>query len=138
MMMIVYGCLEPILSLCLLDYNVSDAQIGLIFGIEPLAYAFSTILVPYIIPRWVEARITIITALFFLAFSTILLGPFFDELNMIAMLIGLALSGFAMGFTSIPNMPEMMKVTKQMHPMYDLDHANSFLSAMLNSLFSTG
>ena len=107
-MAIVYGSLEPILSLRLLDYDVSDTQKGLIFGIEPLTYAMSTIVIPYIVPKWVEARVTMITALILLSFSTALVGPFYAELSMTCMLIGLAVSGFFLGFLIIPNMPEMI------------------------------
>ena len=138
MMTIVYGALEPVLSLRILDYNVTDSQTGLIFGVEPLTYALSTIIIPYIVPKWVEARVTLITALVLLGVSTALVGPFFEEKNMVVMLIGLGLSGFMMGFLIIPNMPEMMKATKEAHPNCDLDHANSLLSGMLNAGFGIG
>ena len=134
----VYGTLEPILSLRLADYNTTDLQTGLIFGVEVLAYAISTIIIPYVVPKWVEARVMLITALILLSFSTTLVGPFFTELSMVSMLIGLALSGFLLGFLVIPNMPEMMKATKEAHPRADLDHANSMLSGMLNACFAMG
>ena len=135
---VVYCALEPIMSLRLLDYNLTDGQTGSIFGIQPLTYALSTILVPYIIPKWVEGRVILITNLMILGVVTTLVGPFFEELNLVVMMIGLALSGFCMGFLYIPNMPEMMKGTKEKHPEADLDHANSLLSGILNAGFGTG
>ena len=135
---IAYGSLEPILSLRLLDYDVSGMQTGLIFGVEPLTFAVSTILIPYIVPKWIETRVTMITALILLSLSTFLVGPFYQDLSMSSMLIGLALSGFWLGFLVIPNMPEMIMATKEAHPNCDMDHANSLISGMLNAGFGTG
>ena len=97
-----------------------------------------TFLIPYIVPKWVEHRVTIITSLGLLALATALTGPFFEEENLIAMCVGLGLSGFLMSFLSIPNMPEMMKGTREAYPNCDLDHANSLLSGMLNAGFGIG
>lgn len=99
------------MSLRLLDYDVSQVVSGLIFGINPMMYTISTILIPYTVPKWVEHRVTMIFGLFFCAASTTLIGPFFAETNMIAMIFGLALSGFSMGYLTIPNMPEMLHAT---------------------------
>ena len=99
------------MSLRLLDYDVSQVVSGLIFGINPMMYTISTILIPYTVPKWVEHRVTMIFGLFFCAASTTLIGPFFAETNMIAMIFGLSLSGFSMGYLTIPNMPEMLHAT---------------------------
>ena len=138
MMNLVYCCLEPILSLRLPDYDLSDRATGLIFGIEPLTYMIGTFLLPFIVPKWVANRVTMITALFSLAFATVLVGPFFEDENLVSMMIGLGMSGFLMGFLCIPNMPEMMQACREAHPQCDLEHANSLMSGMLNAGFGTG
>ena len=101
-------------------------------------YTVSTLLIPYIAPKWVEHRVTMILGLFILAFFNLFVGPFFMEMNLTSMLVGLAVTGFSMGFLTIPNMPEMMTATVEAHPMSDLDHANSLLSGMLNAGFGSG
>ena len=133
-----FSCLEPIMSLRLLDYDVSQATSGLIFGIMPICLAAGTILVPYLVPKWVEPRVTLISALFVLAFATALTGPFFTELNLTAMMIGLGMMGFFEGVLLIPNMEEMMRATKQAYPNCDLEHTNSLLSGLLSSAFGAG
>jgi predicted cation transporter len=67
-----------------------------------------TFMIPYIVPKWVENRVILITGLAILAAATLLVGPVFKDENLTSMLIGLAISGFLMGFLIIPNMPEMM------------------------------
>ena len=98
-----------------------------------------TFIAPYVIPGWVEKRVTLITGLFVLAFATILTGPFYEEgLSLSAMCSGLGLSGLTMSFLGIPNLPEMMQATKDAHPACDLDKANNLLSGMLNTGFGIG
>jgi MFS family permease len=138
MMNFVYCTPEPILSLRLLDYDLSDRNSGLIFGIVPLTYMIGTFSIPYLVPKWVEHRVTLITCLFILSVATILVGPFFEDLNLISMCTGLAISGFMLGFLCIPNMPEMMQACRESHPRADLDVANSLLSGMLNAGFGLG
>ena len=76
-MYLVYGSLEPILSLRLEDYDVTDTVYGQIFGIQPLFYMLGVFIVPYIVPKWVEHRVTLISGLSLLSFATILVGPFY-------------------------------------------------------------
>ena len=97
-----------------------------------------TFLIPYIVPKWVAGRVTMITALFILSGATVLIGPFWEETNLISMVIGLGISGWLMGFLCIPNMPEMMQACREAHPECDLDHANSLMSGMLNAGFGIG
>lgn len=134
----VYGVLEPILSLRLSDYELGDSVSGLIFGIEPLAYMLSTFMIPYIVPSWVEHRVTLITSSLLLSLATTLIGPFYTDESLTVMIIGLTLSGFFMGFMIIPNMPEMMIASTEAFPACNLDHMNSMLSGMLNAGFGVG
>jgi len=97
-----------------------------------------TLLTPYIVPKWVEIRVLLITFLFLLGASIFLLGPFYEEKNLEVMLIGLALSGMAMGPLIIPNLVEMMRATYLKHPSCDKDHRDSLLSGMLNFFYGLG
>ena len=135
---VVYGELEPILSLRILKYDVTDGQTGLIFGIQPLTYAMGTMLTPVLVPRWVEARVTMIISVVLVGLATGLINPFFEDSSLVSMCVGLALCGFFMGPLCIPNMPEMMVATREQYPDCDLEHANSLLSGMLMAGFGTG
>ena len=135
---IVYGELEPILSLRLLDYNLTDSQTGLIFGIQPFTYCVGTFLTPWLIPKWVDYRVTMISALLLCGLTTTLVGPFFEETNLVSMCIGLGFSGFLMGFLCIPNLPEMMRANREIHPDCDLEQANSLLSGLIMAGFGVG
>ena len=54
------------------------------------------------------------------------------------MLVALGVSGFCMGLMAIPNMAEMLRVTKEKFPEADMGHANHLLSGMLCSSFGLG
>ena len=103
-----------------------------------MTYAAGTFLVPILIPKWVEYRVTLILSLLMLAVSTALIGPFIGGPDIVLMLIGLAFSGFFTGFLCIPNMPEMMEATAVMFPDSDLEHANDLLSGLLMAIFGVG
>ena len=89
-----YCLIEPILSLRLEDYNVRHSLEGLIYAIGSVAYIFSTMIVTYIIPEWVEHRVTLLTSLFLVAASTLLVGPVYPDKNIWMMVSGLFLTGF--------------------------------------------
>ena len=97
-----------------------------------------TFLTPWISPKWVEIRVTLITCGIVLGLSTFLIGPFNEEKNLITMLIGLILTGSCMGPMSILNMAEMTEATKIVYPDCDLDYAKSLLSGMLNCCAGLG
>ncbi len=99
---------------------------------------FGTFTTPYIIPRWVEHRVTLMTFLFLLGLSTFLIGPFYGGLNLPVMLLGLVFSGLCLGPLVIPNMIEMMNATAQKHPNCDMEHASSLLSGILNCCMGLG
>ena len=137
-MSIAFGAIDPSLSLRLQEYNLSPACVSLIFGIQPCFEMIATFTTPYIIPRWVEHRVTLISFLFLLGFSTFLIGPFFGGLNLGVMVIGLVLSGISLGPLVIPNMAEMMNATAQKHPDCEMEHACSLLSGILNCCYGLG
>jgi len=120
------------------DYNVSENASGVIFGVEPIIYMLSTFAAPYIVPNWVPYRVTLILSLWMLGFSTLILAPFFEDKNLIALVSGLAFSGFFSGLLAIPNFPEMIEGLKEVHPDCDEDQANSLLSGMYNAIFGLG
>ena len=99
---------------------------------------FGTILTPFCIPKWVEIRVTLMIGSILLGGSILLVGPVYEEINLIVMLVGLALSGLFLGPIMIPNMAEMMQSTQLKYPDSDLEHANSLLSGILNCCYGTG
>lgn len=99
----------------------------------------STFLVPYVVPAWVEPRITIITSSIICTVATTLIGPFYTETSLVAMCIGLAVSGFMLSFMFILNMTEMMAAMEEKHPqLAGKDKTNSMLSGMLNAMYALG
>ena len=99
---------------------------------------FGTFTTPYIIPRWVEHRVTLMTFLFLLGLSTFLIGPFYGGMHFSVMLIGLITSGLCLGPLVIPNMIEMMNATQLRYPDCDMEHASSLLSGILNCCMGMG
>ena len=99
---------------------------------------FGTFSTPYIIPRWVEHRVTLMTSLFLLGISTFLIGPFYGGLHLPVMIIGLVISGLCLGLLIIPNMIEMMNATQLRYPDCDMEHASSLLSGILNCCMGFG
>jgi len=101
-------------------------------------YMVSAIVTPFILPKWLEIRVLLITVCFILGCSLLLVGPVFEEMNLIVMIVGLFLVGTCLGILVIPIMPEMMTSTKIKFPESDLEHANSLLSGILNALNGFG
>ena len=95
--------------------------------------AFGAILTPYMLPKWVEIRVTLITVCFVLGCSILFIGPVYEEKSLIVMMVGLFISGFCFGILTIPLMAEMMFATKIKFFESDLEHANSLLSGILTS-----
>ena len=99
----------------------------------------STFMVPCIVPRWVEPRVTIITSSLLLGFATFLIGPFYAEKSLVGMTIGLASSGFLISFMMIPFMPEAMKAMKEEIPSSaGSDRTNSMLSGLFSGFYGAG
>ena len=88
----------PLLELRLEDYESPSWVLTLAFGLPASLYILSCILLPHIIPAWVPHRVTLITGLFFYAVSLSLIGPFFEPMNLTAMLVGLSLTSFFSSF----------------------------------------
>ena len=133
-----YCVFEPTLSLRLEDYELSVTYQGLVFAIMPLMYMIGTIITPFAIPKWIEIRVTLIIGSILLGGSILLVGPVYEDTNLVVMLVGLFLSGAFLGPIMIPNMAEMMIATKVKYPDSDLEHANSLLSGILNCCYGMG
>mmetsp|Transcript_37150 Transcript_37150/g.45354 ORF Transcript_37150/g.45354 Transcript_37150/m.45354 type:complete len:115 (+) Transcript_37150:966-1310(+) len=101
-------------------------------------YVIGTLLTPYMLPKWVEIRVVLMTGAFLLGFSVLFIGPFYEEKNLTVMCVGLFVSGSLLGPIMIPNMAEMMFATKIHYPAGDLEHANSLLSGILNCCYGAG
>ena len=96
------------------------------------------IIVPFIIPKWVEDRVTLITCLFCLGALTTLVGPFFEEKNFTVFMIGLVSSGIFFAPLIIPNMPEMLRGMRLAYPDADLERGTSLLSGMMTASIGVG
>lgn len=101
-------------------------------------YMIGTLATPYIVPKWVEARVTLLTCSVGLSLTVLLIGPVFEQKNLPVMLIGLLTSGSFLGPMIIPNMAEMMHAVAITFPDSDLEHANSLLSGILNCCYGLG
>ena len=93
---------------------------------------------PYIIPKWFEGRLAIMVSALFLGILTLQIGPFWEEKNITAMLIGLTTQAIFFAPTVIPNMSEMMLSTHLKYPDADLEHANNLLGGLMNCCFGVG
>ena len=101
-------------------------------------YMLGTFSTPHVVPKWVEARVLLLTCLLGLSLSVLLVGPTFTELNLPVMIVGLFISGAFLGPLMIPNMAEMMRSVALVYPEYDLESANSLMSGMLNGCYGIG
>ena len=104
----------------------------------PLMYLIVVMITPFAIPKWIEIRVTLIIGSILLGGSILLVGPVYEDTNLVVMLVGLFLSGAFLGPIMIPNMAEMMIATKVKYPDSDLEHANSLLSGILNCCYGMG
>ena len=104
----------------------------------PLMYMIFSVVTAYVIPKWIEIRVTLILGTVIMGISVLLVGPVFSQLNLTVMVIGLFMTGALLGPTLIPNMPEMMISAKLRYPHYDLEHANSLISGIYNSCLGVG
>ena len=96
------------------------------------------ILVPFVIPKWVEDRVTLITCLFCLGILTTLVGPFYEEKDFTVSMIGLVTSAIFFAPLIIPNMPEMLKGMNKAYPNTDLERGTSLLSGMMTAAIGIG
>ena len=137
-MCIVWTCYEPTLSLRMHDYGLTQSQIGVVLGIQPVLYMICCILVPFVIPKWIEDRVTLITGLFCLGVLTTLVGPFYTDKDFTVFLIGLISSGIFFAPLIIPNMSEMLKGMRLAYPDADLERGTSLLSGMMTASIGVG
>lgn len=103
-----------------------------------LSYMLTTLVTPYLLPNYVEKRVTMIMSLILLGLASFLCGPFYTELSFPVMLTGLLLQGAFMGPLVILNMAEMMAATEVAFPEADEEQASHLLSGMLCSSYGLG
>lgn len=101
-------------------------------------YMISCFLTPCLMPKWMEARVWLMSAAFFLGVSLYFVGPCFVNESLAAMCIGLFFTGSFLGPLIIPNMAEMIAATQQAYPDSDLEHANSIIGGILNAAYGVG
>ena len=101
-------------------------------------YMLTAIMTPFVIPKWVEIRVTLIFISLLMGFSLLLVSPVYEESNLVVMCLGLFLTGAFLGPIMIPNLQEMIFVVKAKYPENDLEHANSLLGGILNCNLGLG
>lgn len=69
-----YGYMEPTLAFRLADFQLSQMQIGLFFTIMPIFYIATSIGVQFV-PKGVQRRAILISALFLSFFVNVCVGP---------------------------------------------------------------
>ena len=94
--------------------------------------------IPFVIPKWIEDRVTLITSLFCLGALTTLVGPFYKDKDFTVFMIGLVSSGIFYAPLIIPNMSEMLKGMRLAYPDADLDRGTSLLSGMMTASMGVG
>ena len=75
-------------------------------------HMIGSLLTPWVVPTWLEYRITLIFGSAFMGLSLLLVGP--AELSL--MVLGLFLFSSFLGPSMIPVMPEMISATKEAFP----------------------
>jgi hypothetical protein len=111
-------CLEPILAIRLLDFNLNSVQIGLFFTIWSITYIPASIAVQYV-SRKIEARLIIIGACIGCGLAFFVTGPsqmlgMPDELWLIG--LGQALIGIFTAIMIVPGLPEMVECILPLYP----------------------
>ena len=101
-------------------------------------YMISTLLTPYLFPKWLEVRLVLIICSFIFGASILLIGPVYKGKSLYSMLAGLVISGFLMGPLCIVNMGEMIEATKQRYPKFEPKQTYSMLSGLLNFSLAMG
>lgn len=133
-----YCLFEATVLLRLEDYDVLKTYQGIIFPILSFSYMVGSQCVSYLVPKWVEKRVTIIFGTFLFGVSNLLVGPAIGEKNLVSMIGGLILSGFFMGPMFTPNMGEMMFVAKKQFSDESIKHTNNKLSGIIQCLGAIG
>ena len=126
--------LEPVLSLRLKEFNVSESLTALFFAIPTICYV---LIAPFMhkVAKKLENMFTLQFGLFVIALSFLFIGPtwmlgFSDSL--VWLTLGLVVLGACYAFTVIPIMPEMIEAAG---PQYN--GRESELNDRLSSIFNT-
>ena len=113
-----YSFMEPILARRLVEFNLTQLQIGYFFAIWPIFYIPASILVQFV-PQYVEKQVTIILSAIMSGVAFIYVGP--SQLlgfsnSLVLMGVGQALVGIFTATMMIPGLPEMVESMKPKFP----------------------
>ena len=122
---IAYCALSPTLVLRLSDYGLDQSQKGLVYAILPTMNMVSTIATPFVMPKWMEARVLLMITAFYAGVSMLFVGPICTDKSLATMCIGLFSTGCLLGPLVIPNMQEMIDANQTAFPDCDQEHASS-------------
>ena len=132
--------MEPILANRLVEFNLSQLQIGFFFGIWPVFYIPASIAVQFV-PSYIEKRVTIILSAIMSGVAFIFVGPsqMLDFPNtLLLMAIGQALVGIFTATMMIPGLPEMVESMKPKFPKEQERQVNDYSSGIFNSFLGFG
>ena len=132
--------MEPILANRLVEFNLTQLQIGFFFGIWPVFYIPASIAVQFV-PSYIEKRVTIILSAIMSGVAFIFVGPsqMLDFPNTLVMMaIGQALVGIFTATMMIPGLPEMVESMKPKFPKEQERQVNDYSSGIFNSFLGFG
>lgn len=131
--------MEPILAERLKSFNLTTLQIGWFFGIFPIFYIPSSVMVQ-LMPRWLEKRVIMITAALLSAVAFLFVGPsqiFAFPNTLLFMAIGQALAGIITPSLMIPGLPEMVESAMPRFPGQER-RVNDLSSGIFNAFLGFG
>jgi len=131
--------MEPILAYRLADFNLTQQQIGLFFTLLPVLYIVTSVAVQYM-PKTIQKRAVLITAIFLSFFVNICVGPsivFGFPDSLFVMGIGQLLHGLVDPFIIVPSLPEMIDAVVPLYPN-DEFLVNDLSSGIFNCFLGIG
>lgn len=131
--------MEPILAPRLLEFNLSQSEVGLFFAILPVFYIFASVLVANI-PTYVNKHATMIVGCWTMGIGCFFVGPselFHLPQTLLVMAVGQAFCGIFYPLCLIPSLPAMIEEVNKWYPGQD-SHVKSTVSGMFNSIIGLG
>ncbi|XP_078669060.1 MFS-type transporter SLC18B1-like [Branchiostoma floridae x Branchiostoma belcheri] len=142
----VYAFLEPTLQPYLnLKFDMTEAQVGLIFLLSVGLYTLSAPLWGWLTDRGLFPRLTMVLGLLFTAASYLLIGPsplleriFVTGDALWMVLVGLGLSGVSLGAALVPTFSELLISAREAGLEEDSLATYGLVSGVYNCMYSLG
>ncbi|XP_035663881.1 MFS-type transporter SLC18B1-like isoform X1 [Branchiostoma floridae] len=142
----VYAFLEPTLQPYLdLKFDMTEAQVGLIFLLSVGLYTLSAPLWGWLTDRGMFPRLTMVLGLLFTSASYLLIGPspllegvFVTGNELWMVLVGLGLSGISLGAALVPTFSELLNSAREAGLEEDSLATYGLVSGVYNCMYSLG